>query len=329
MRILVLQLKRIGDLILTTPALVALRQKYPDASITLCVMEGCAGLLPTIPAVSQTVVINRRKNAATFIKLALRNYDICLDFTGNDRSALLSVLSKASRRITFGWVQRSRTRAMFYNELVDSSVRENHTVDHYLDLLKPLGIGEEARETPITLTIPEDAVETAKRLLASQEITGPYIVVHPGTARVEKYWVPERWAAVIDHCQRTYNLPCVITGAADSFEKAHLDLLTAAMKTPVHNLTGRMSLPVLAALIRDARLLLSMDSAPVHLGAAFRTPQVSLFGQTNPFHWRARHAAVVTLAAGGEAAPFSPRFTRRPLSDITTAQVIAAVDSLM
>ncbi len=116
MRILVLQLKRIGDLILTTPALWALRQNLPKANIVLAIEAGSRELLPAIDYVDDILVHERHgQNASTWLHLLLRPYDLCLDFTGTDRSALFAVLSKASRRVTFEWVQRSRFRHVFYN----------------------------------------------------------------------------------------------------------------------------------------------------------------------------------------------------------------------
>src|SRR5271154_3289448 len=128
MRVLVLQLKRIGYLILTAPALWALRENLPKAHIVLAVEGGSRELLPAIDYVDNTLVYERRgDNGHLWRHLLLRHYDVCLDFTGTDRSALFTVLSKAGRRITFEWVQRSRFRHVFYNEFIASSVRENHT----------------------------------------------------------------------------------------------------------------------------------------------------------------------------------------------------------
>jgi len=327
MKILVLQLKRIGDLILTTPALLALRHHFPQARITLCIAEPCSALAPALPGVDEVLVFKRRGgNAKLWGKLAVSNFDLCLDFTGNDRSAFFSLLSKASRRITFRWVQRSGFRPLFYNELVNSSVRDNHTVDHYLDLLSVLGI-REPEPPPVTLRLDAPTCEAAARLRGEGGLTGPYAVVHPGTARAEKYWLPERWAEVIDFCQGEYGLPCVITGTHQAYERQHLEAIFARMRTPVHDFSGRVDLLGLAALIGGADLLLSMDSSPVHFGAAFGVRQISLFGLTNPFHWRARHPRAVTLLAGypGPVCEFGSRFPRRPVSDLSTRIVINAI----
>lgn len=329
MKILALKLKRIGDLILTTPALVALREAFPQAHLTLCILENCEGLLPAMPYVDEVLVFrNRRANARLLARAATGGFDVCLDFTGNDRSAFLTLLSRAPRRITFGWVKRSRHRPFAFNEFVDSSVRENHTIDHHLDLLAPLGI--ERRDVPITLNLPPTADEAASRLLAEADVAGPFAVVHPGTARAEKFWLPERWATVIDYCQGELGLPCVVTGSIAELEQSHLRDIRAKLHSPWRDLSGKLDLLGLAALIRRATLLMSMDSAPVHLGAAFRTPQISLFGETNPFAWRPRHERAVVLYAGqpGPITQFEPRAEPRPLSELSTQTVISAINAL-
>jgi len=261
--------------------------------------------------------------------LATSRFDTCLDFTGNDRSAFFALLSKAPRRITYGWVRKSAFRAFCFNTFVESNVREQHTIAHHLDLLRPLGV--DAPQTLITLHLPADAGEQAAHLLAEAGIDPAcrFAVIHPGTARNEKYWVPERWAAVIDHCQGKLGLPCVVTGGDAEFEQAHMQQIQASVRTPWRNLSGKLDLLTLAALIQRAALLMSVDSAPVHLGAAFQTPQISLFGVTNPFHWRPLHARSVVLLAGspGPLSHFEPRVKARPLSDLSTDDVIGAISS--
>ena len=330
MNILVLQLKRIGDLILTTPALVALRQHFPQAKLTLCIGEGCSGLAPAMPFVDEVLVLRRRESKLRLLaRLATSQFDFCLDFTGTDRSAFFSLLSRADRRVAFQWVRKSVVRPFCYNEFVDSSVRENHTVHHYLDLLQPLGI--RSRDVPVTLQVPAQSCAAVDALLSEAGVAGPFVVVHPGTARPEKYWVPGRWAEIIDHCQRNLGLPCVVTGTRDPAEQAHLEVIKAATQTPFRDLTGKLDLLGLAAVIQRAHLLLSMDSAPVHLGAAFGTRQISLFGATNPFQWRPLQPRSLVLLAGEDQPlmEFAPRCPRRPLSDLSTQTVIRAITSLI
>jgi len=334
MRILLLQLKRIGDLILTTPAIWAIRQHLPKAHLVLAIEAGSREMLPAIDYVDDTLVYERRgENGALWRHLLLRHYDTCLDFTGTDRSALFTVLSKAGRRATFEWVQRSRFRHVFYNEFIPSSVRENHTVDHYLHLLRALNLSI-PRDAPIVLHLPEWAPRKALQLLSEAGLPAPvtpFILVHPGTARPEKYWPAERWVEVIQWCEANLGMPCVLSGSAEGHEQAHIAAIKKACPAIApRDISGRLDLLTLAALTQSASLVLTVDSAPMHLAGAFGTPQVVLFGPTNPFHWRPRHERAIIIQSHGPTIlpEFRPQHPGGPMTEISTRTVIDAIVAL-
>lgn len=320
LRILALQLKRIGDLVLTAPALAALRRAWPEAHIALGAFGGAAELLGAFPSISAGIAFGRGRGWAPWQQVLTGNFDRVYDFTGTDRSALATVLAAAQERVAFGWVKKSGVRQLVYNRFVESSVRERRTVDHYGDL-----VGAAAAEPgDARLRIPEN--------VALPELPRPFAIIHPGTARPEKYWLPERWAAVIQHLHSVHQLPCVLTGGSDPFEQAHLAEIQRLAGAGVVNLAGTMSLLTLAALARDARLVVSCDTGIVHLAAAFETPQIALYGPTNPFHWRPRHSRAIVLSAANPEAPltvFEPRAKGAPMDLLSTALVIHATDSLL
>ena len=329
LNILVLQLKRIGDLVLTTPALAALRAKFPQARITLVVSESARELLPALDFVDEKLTVSGRgSNWRLWLRVFLRYFDVCLDFTGNDRSAFLTFLSKAKKRVTFEWVRKSKMRAFFYNDLVDSSVRDLHTADHYLDLLQSLAISE--RGLPITLHLPEWACKKAGQILSEASVVEPFVIVHPGTARPEKFWLPERWAEVIRFCREELKMECVLTGVNSDLELPHLKKIESLLERPCPNLSGRLDLLSFAALTARSALFLSVDSGPMHLAAAAGVPQVALFGTTNPFHWRPRHARAAVILAGSPLAnpELRPKHRGLPMDEVSTEQVIAAIKSL-
>lgn len=302
------------------------------AHLTLAVEHGSRELLPAFDYVDATLLYNRNgKNGPLWTQMIFAHYDVCLDFTGNDRSALLSMLSKSQRRIAFQWVQKSLARPLFYNHFVDSPVRESHTEDHYLHLLRGVGIDAKAPMKPMPLRLPDWAGKKARQVMESHGIIGPYFIVHPGSARPEKYWVPKRWARVIEFCARETGFACVITGGSDAAERDHIEKIKAAAQTPCHDLTGTLDLLALSALIRDARFFLSVDSAAMHLAASFGTPQIALFGPTNPFHWRPRHdrAAVLVPGRPGPVDEFSPKHKGGRMADISTSQVSSAVSATL
>jgi ADP-heptose:LPS heptosyltransferase len=272
------------------------------------------------------------------LKVARTRFDYCIDFTRNDRSALVAFLSGAEKRIvSYRVKRRSKVRRHAYNEFVEHRMRDMHTIDYNLSLLEPLGIRDAA--PTVHLELPDASREKANALRHSARIEDPFIIFHPGSARSEKFWESQRWAEVIIHAQAKWQMNVVLTGGPSALEQGHISRIKSKLPRPAESagwpfvdLSGRTDLLTLAALIAQARLLLTVDSAPVHLAAAAGTPQVVLFGPTNPFHWRPRESPVAILQ--GESA--SPRavFTaakqpRIPMKLISTQAVIDAMDALL
>ncbi len=315
MRILLLQLKRIGDFILTAPAVAALRGAYPEAEIVAVVPAMVEGLAHCIPGLDRVLPYGGGLNLMVWSSVLLGEWDLCLDFTGTDRSALMAWLSRAERSLGYAKWGSDGWRARAYTELCDASVRDLHTVDFHLALT-----GVPAAENAPFLRIPP-ALPSAPGALP----TGPYAIVHVGTAREEKFWLDDRWAEVIEHISKTRHV--VLTGTNEGLERPHLDRLRAQLRAPVTDLTGRLSLVELAALISRCDLALGVDSMAMHLAAMFQRPQVVLFGPTNPFHWRPQQLRAVVLAAGHDQplTTFVPKAKGAEMNLISTAQVIDAI----
>lgn len=320
MRILILQLKRIGDAILTTPVLSVLRRERPHAHLTLALDGAGAGLAPAVEADAVLV-----RGSDFWRPLATGKFDVVLDLTGNDRSALATVVSRASRRITWTRFAGKPLRRAIYTDFVESSVRDRHTVDHHLDLLRALDITAE-NELP-ALVLSDDARAAARAALTRAGVEGPYVVVHPGTARAEKYWQPERWAEVILHLRRELGLAVVLTGSSDEAERAHVAAIQRALPSPAPDLGGQLSLLGTAAVLAGASLVCAVDSAPVHLADALDVPVVALFGPTNPFHWRPRRATSRLVTASGEPR-MHPGYPKGPMDQISVAAVGLAIADL-
>ena len=322
MNILLLQLKRIGDLILTTPAITALRKKYPDADITLAVSSECAELLSAISNVDHVLIARRNlRDVAMVSSVAGNRFDYCIDLT---------LLSGARKRVASYRVrEQSKTRAHAYTDLVGVRVRDLHTIDYNMALLEPLEV-RSAASLP-HLDLPQIALEKADRLRRDWKIRRRYVILHPGSARREKLWDPARWAEVIEHFGENHDSDLVLTSGPSIDERTHIREITQRTRQKFFNLSGQTDLLTLAALISDAQLLMTVDSAPVHFAASTHTPQVVLFGPTNPFHWRPRSSPALILH-GSATAPvteFAPVRPRLPMSEISTEAVISAMDSLL
>src|SRR5215471_4717236 len=239
MKILLLQLKRIGDLILTTPAITALRRNYPDAHITLAVSNECAELLSAIANVDRALIARRNlRDVAMVSSVAGKKFDYCIDFTRNDRSAFLTLLSGARRRVASYRVrEQSKTRARLYTDLVGVRVRDMHTIDYNLALLEPLGVC--ASSSAPQLELPQAAREKADALRRDWKIARPYVILHPSSARSEKLWDAARWAEVIDHFSQDNEFELVLTSGPSADEQAHIGAITHRVRHKISDLAGK------------------------------------------------------------------------------------------
>jgi ADP-heptose:LPS heptosyltransferase len=215
-------------------------------------------------------------------------------------------------------------------------MRDMHTIDYNLSLLEPLGIRDVS--PPLQLSLPATAHEKANALRRHARIDDPFVVFHPGSARTEKFWQPDRWADVILHATSHFGVNAVLTGGTSALEKAHLAEIEAKLPRPEKNsapsiidLSGKMDLLTLAALIAQARLLVTVDTAPMHFAAATGTPQVILFGPTNPFHWHPRQSPALILQgeSGSPLPQFVSKQARLPMKLISTRAVIDAMNALL
>ena len=331
MNILLLQLKRIGDLILTLPAIATLRENFPAAQITLVISSECADLLPAIPNVNRILLARRNLcDLALFLRLARERFGYCIDFTRNDRSALLAFLSGARKRIVYRRRDRfQERRARVYSDFVKVRKLAMHTIDYNLALVGPLGVRNVSRA--LRLELPQKAREKANALRRDSKISEPYVIFHPGSARPEKFWEPQRWADVIEHARSGSQISVLLSGGASRAEQKHLREVKGRLRQPVVDLSGKTDLLTLAALIEQARFLVTVDSAPMHLAAATQTPQVILFGPTNPFHWRPLKGPALILH-GESATPlteFSAEQPCMPMRQISTGAVIGAMYLLL
>ncbi|MFT4548848.1 MAG: ADP-heptose:LPS heptosyltransferase [Pseudoalteromonas tetraodonis] len=328
-KILTLQLKRIGDVILTLPALASLRRSVaPSAEISVVLVDGCAALAPLLPEGVRPLFYRRGKlNAGLWCEILFSKYSECFDFTGSDRSTLMARFSGAGVKICYRKsLDKNPVRKRVFNRVCEAAVRDHHTIDYHLALVD----AEKAR-IDFEPTIPVDTQRAVDQILVEGGVGESFVVVHPGTARDEKYWPPERWAAVIDHLASDHRLQVVMTGSPDIREQDHLQAVKAACRSEIVDVSGRVDLVGLTELLRRARLVLGVDSAAMHLAALFGRPEIALFGPTNPFHWRPLHPKAQILLAGQDAPveDFQPRHKAAPMESLTTDTVIRAIDNAL
>ena len=215
--------------------------------------------------------------------VAGKRFDYCIDFTRNDRSAFLTLLSGARRRVASYRVrEQSKTRARVYTDLVGVRVRDMHTIDYNLALLEPLGV--RAASSAPQLELPRTAREKADRLRRDWKIDATLrdFASRLGPRR-KTAGDAARWAEVIDHFCQDNELDFILTSGPAAHEQTHIAAIKHRTRQKFIDLSGKTDLLALAAFVAQAQLLVTVDSAQMHFAAASHTPQVIFFGPTNPF----------------------------------------------
>ena len=289
LKILLLRPDHIGDLILTTPALHAVRQALPNAHIAILVGSWSAAVLDGNPNLDEIIVcdfpwIGQSSHTSwktllkTLREIRGRNFDHILNFRVAAKAASFSRLCKGKQRWGFD-VAKSRWA---WTQTVSYST-DRHVVDNYHDLVNALitSIDPNTLQTQPTFQIfptPEDENHVDQLL----KDTEPPVVLGAVSRRPEKSWQPDRWAKVADHIAEQ-GFPIMFSGAPSESEE--IETVQSQMNHPSVNLAGQCSLIQFAALLKKSHCIVTLDSSAVHFATAVQTPTVALYGPTSSRHW--------------------------------------------
>ena len=306
-RILLVQFADIGDLVLTTPAIAALRDARPNDQLTLLTSAHAAPLVPT-ELVNQVIALEKDDSNATSAFFRPHNlrqtwklrrggrYDAIVYFhhfslrAGLLKFALLARVSGARRR--YG-LQNGRANFLT-DSLPDGGFGAQHQAQYWLDLVSLLGADPAPR--PAQVAIGESPLPPSK---------APRIVIHPGSGSYSRArrWSPRRFAQVAARLREEFGAEIVFVGTAADiphppiraesiseivFGDQAADDQTALREALTHadyDLSGRTDLPQLAAVLRDASLVIGADSGVMHVAAAVGAPQLAIFGPSNHEAW--------------------------------------------
>ncbi len=215
-----------------------------------------------------------------------KRFDLSIDFTEGDRGAILSFLSGAKERI--GYHPKKRKQWWWekaFTETVKTPGDNRHVVEHHLDALRLLGINP----SPISLRFywtPKDR-ETLNRILIEKGANNqkPYVVVHPTSRWMFKTWRLDGYAEIIDYIQSKLSLTVMVTSGPDRKELDAVNEIIGQCQTKPVDLSGRLNLKQLGCLIVGGKFFFGVDSAPMHIAAAVKTPVIALFGPSGDHMW--------------------------------------------
>ncbi len=283
-KVLLVRLDHIGDVLMTTPAIRALRRALPAAEIHLLVKGTSREAVELNPHLDRVIAFDApwtiahgkkagwREILGTVRGLRRESYDCLIDFRADPREALLAAGSGAARRIGYG----ERGGGFCFHRLVPFDPLR-HEILRALDLLVPLGIADDGYGMDLSVS-PEDR-EEADRLLAGLEPRpGEKLVgIHPGAASRFKRWSPEGFSRLGDLlAEKSFRV--ILLGAKS--DRGLLEAVAGGMKSrPAVAVPG--GIRILAALVEKLDCLIGNDSAPAHIAQAVGTRAVVLYGPTH------------------------------------------------
>jgi heptosyltransferase-3 len=292
--ILIIKLRYIGDVLLATPALRAIKVTQPDARVTMMVNRGTEDVLSGNPDLDEIIVLDKGSLAAQsrlISGLRSRRFDTVIDLTDGDRSAFLSWVSGALIRIGFN--DEQRWRGHYYTQVVQSVPGVRHRIDRDLEALKLLGIQAGSKDPQLWLT-PEE-MNSADQLLNQLGVqrSQPMVILQPGARYWFKAWPPERFAELADQLVSQYGCQVLIGGSNQDIDLAEQIRQMAKCNTIV--MAGRTTIKQFAAIAKKSVLFVGSDSGAMHIASAVGTPVVGMFGPSNPREWGPRGGPVEVL----------------------------------
>ena len=283
-KLLCVRLDSLGDVLMTTPAMRALRETL-GCRVTLLTSPAGAALAGLLPEADEVLVWRApwMKGAPSGDDLALveklRGFDAAAIFTVYSQSALpaayLCSLAGIPRRL-------AHCRENPYHLLSDwvpdpePAITVRHEVQRQLDLVAAVGC--RTLDERLSFRVPD----SARARVAALDLPSPLVVVHPGASAASRRYPPESYARALEL------LGCEVVFTGDAAERDLVEGVRVLTGRPSRSLAGRLDLAELGALIEAADLLICNNTGPAHIAAAVGTPVVDLYALTNPQHtpWR-------------------------------------------
>ena len=330
-RILLIQLYRIGDALLTTPAIRAVRKAHPKAQIDYLTQSPNTTFFTNNPHIQHTWKTPKPKASwLAWLGLAWRlrqqSYDVVVDFSGGTRSALLCWLSGAQWRI--GPALRGRQRA--YTQAVAWPSDVNYSAQHKAALVLPLGADVQnlALDAPYSR---QDAAMVKRTLQALGVVKDDLLIVFsPVSRQPYKRWEIGRFARLADALIERWGAKVMLLHGPG--EDAATDGMRLLMHHPALPEPPLFSLPQTAALLKCATLLVGNDNGIRHIAIAQNTPTIGVFGRTRPWHWtppKSPQHIGLESDPGCKTRCVYPQCQLECLNNITYHQVEKATETLL
>jgi predicted lipopolysaccharide heptosyltransferase III len=302
-RVLVIRLRSIGDTVLATPSLFALKRFLPHAQVDILVEDWVAPLLANHPHVDNVIELERggvvkRMSVAREIRSA--RYDVVYNLHGGTTATFLARATGARYRVGFKTYQYANLHTVLApSPLLLWGQQKTHSVEQQLALLGWTGVPVSDRPRTRLGIAPNAAGSVIQHLAAAGLGDRKIALLHPAAAFATKRWATKNFARVAEYLAERGYAPVAI---AAPHEAEIIDELVNEASVPILSLD--LSLPEVSALASRAQLFVGNDSGIAHIAAAVGTPSVVIFGSSNIAHWRPWHRAAAEVVS--EEMPCQP-----------------------
>jgi heptosyltransferase-3 len=307
-RVLIVHLRQFGDVLLTSPMFSALKKHAPHVEIDALVYDHTAEMLTLHPAIAEVHRVMRRRKDLSFgtrlgaelrllRKLRARRYDLLVNVHAHPSALWLSWILRPRYNVA---PQRGGRYDRFWSRNFTHVFKyppnkRRHQIELNLDALRIVGVFPDEEERGLVL-VPGEAAEASvrSRMTAEKLSPGDFVILHAPSNLRFKCLPPERSARLIEALVRGGER-VVLTGSSSDFDVALMQAIRRACRVEAVDFSGRLSMKELAALTRQAKLVIAVDSAPMHIAAAMQTPVVGIFGPSYEYMWgpwRAPHRVV-------------------------------------
>ncbi|KPK39194.1 MAG: hypothetical protein AMJ78_08875 [Omnitrophica WOR_2 bacterium SM23_29] len=282
--ILLIRTDRIGELLLTTPAMRAMRGAFPKAKIAVIVNPFSADVVEGSPYVGSIIKFDVEGIKRNFIKrfiffkaIKQSGFDLVVIFNPNKFFNILTFLAGIPVRVGYdrkwGFLLSHKMKDRKY-------LCEKHEVEYDLDLVGLIGVDTDNKLPYFPLS--DKAEEVTKGIFEDNSLAADdlLVAVHPAASNPDKMWPLDRFAQVSDKLIDEFGAKIIFIGGR---EEANItEAVKSKMKNNVLDLTGALSIKELGSILKRCKLLISNDSGPVHIAAAVGTPTIVLFGEDRP-----------------------------------------------
>jgi heptosyltransferase-1 len=290
--ILIIRPSAVGDIIMASPLIGALRRTFPTAHIAWLLEPHLVDLLQSHPALDEVIPwpkarwrdLLRRRRFLTLCRevnqfrksLLRRGFDLAIDAQGLLRSRSLARLSGARERVGF---DSKEPGSCLMTKIVSKGTECTRISSEYLHLAQVLGLETGAFQPGLVVFTKDDS--SADHELTKKGIRGPYAAFCPFTTRPQKHWPESHWAALSNRIGEDTGLAMIMLGGTGDRDAGQR--IGQLSEGRICDLTGATSLGVAMALIRKATFVVGVDTGLTHLGIAFDRPTVAIFGSTCPY----------------------------------------------